>query len=200
MHTTSVTLLHHLQSEGGGGQWSRFIAVYQPFMSAWLRRRGIRECDACDIEQEVFAVLLRELPRFRHNGAKGAFRCWLRRITENQLRKHRRKTRMQLAGDDIEALADRLANESDPLSRQWDQEHDDHLLKSLVHLVRADFNESTIRSFELMVFEERSPSDVAATLGLSKAAVIAGKARVLRRLREEARRIFEPEVPVSNGM
>ncbi|MEM0926103.1 MAG: sigma-70 family RNA polymerase sigma factor [Planctomycetota bacterium] len=198
MQTTSVTLIGQFRSsqmDPGQSQekWSRFLTVYQPFISGWLRRRGIQECDASDIEQDVLTVLLRELPRFRHNGTKGAFRCWLRRVIENQLRRHRRTGRLEIVVDEVAVVADCLANANDPLSIEWEREHDEHLLQSLLRLIRPDFTEATLRSFELLVFDERRPADVADRLGTTKAAVIAAKARVLSRLRSEARRLFEPK-------
>lgn len=187
--TTSVTLLSSMQSEDRSGSWSRFVLTYRPFIHGWLRRQGIHPCDAIDIEQDVMSVLLSELPRFQHNGSQGAFRCWLRRITHNQLRRHRRRGNRESRLADLDVLADRLANDDDPLSKQWDRQHDRFLLESLWQTIRPDFTRKTLRSFEMQVFEERSPAETAAHLGMTKAAVIAAKARVLCRLREEARRL-----------
>lgn len=184
--TTSTALLDRLQIDRQAVDWEHFIRTYQPFIYRWLRRRGLNGWDADDIAQDVLAVTIREIKAFRHNGSKGAFRCWLRRIVENRLRKHQRSTRRYLAQGDLIDLND----PSDELERRWDREYDAYLVNTLLNSVRSDFTGRTIRCFELTAIESVPPSDVAGRLGISKAAVIAAKARVLCRLREETRRLF----------
>jgi hypothetical protein len=43
--------------------------------------------------QEVLGVLVQELPYFRHDLSRGAFRRWLRTITVNRLSEFWRKQR-----------------------------------------------------------------------------------------------------------
>jgi RNA polymerase sigma-70 factor (ECF subfamily) len=65
-------------------------------------------------------------------------------------------------------------------------EHDKHLCASLLTAVRPDFNQATWDAFEQSTLDQRPAADVAHELGLTVNAVIKAKARVLRRLRQEA--------------
>lgn len=189
--TTSVFLLGRLQASSETRSWNQFCSIYQPFIRSWLGRLGLSEGDAADIEQEVMCVVIREMPCFRHNGSPGAFRCWLRRVTVNQLRSYRRSIRrQQRLGTDPHWLADSLADPDNELTRRFDHEHDDHLVRSLLATVRGDFSATTLAAFHRTTLDGVSAAEVAVELGLSKAAVIAAKSRVLCRLREEALNLF----------
>lgn len=197
MSATSIEFLRRLQTnshsgmESPSGPWNRFYDVYGPFISNWLVQQGVRRADAEDIQQEVVCILLRELPHFCHNGSVGAFRCWLRRITQNQLRRHRRTHgRERDAAADLVWLAKAMADANDACRRHWDREHDRFVIEQLLFRIRGDFHQSTLAAFERTALEGHSPHDVAQDLNLTAAAVIAGKSRVLCRLREEAASVY----------
>jgi RNA polymerase sigma-70 factor (ECF subfamily) len=77
------------------------------------------------------------------------------------------------------------------MSRLWDQEHDRHVLRSLLERIRPEFEPQTWEIFRIVVFEGRSPRDVRRDFGCSANAVHIAKARVLKRLRLEARGLIE---------
>ena len=183
--TTSIELLHRIKSGSDEPAWQQFLNVYGPFMESWLRFQGV-DADLCrDIQQEVVLILLRDLEKFEHNGHRGAFRCWLRRITANQLRNFRRKFRDRNLVH-LNGMADLLEDNQSELAVQWDREHNRMLVVSLLRQAAVDFNPQTVKAFELQVLNEQAPGEVADTLQMSRAAVITAKARVLRRLRERA--------------
>ena len=114
-------------------------------------------------------------------------RRWLRTVTHHRVLAFRQKRRERAAGDDGGPLA-QLADPNSELSRLWDQEHDQHVLRRLLELLEFDppFEGATIRAFRLVFFEERKPAEVAATLGLTPNAVLLAKSRVLKWLRQES--------------
>ncbi|MCS7468705.1 sigma-70 family RNA polymerase sigma factor [Stieleria sp. ICT_E10.1] len=187
--TTSVSMVHRLQAGNQTRSWHQFFEFYEPFIQRWLTHQRLPESDAEDIRQEVMCTVLHEISNFRHNGSVGAFRCWLRMITVNQLRRYRRRRRDQ-SGVDLEWLAASLASSDHEIHRQFDIEHDRYLLTRLLEFVVTDFSSSTIDAFRMTALEGRSPADVADRLGITKAAVIAGRSRVLCRLRESAATLF----------
>lgn len=187
--TTSVHFINRLREGNETHSWNRFCEIYDPFILGWLLRQGVRDCDAADIRQEVMCTVLCELPKFRHNGSVGAFRCWLRLVTVNELRRFRRRHRRELEID-LDWLATSLASMDHEINRQFDAEHDQHLLSKLLDSVQTDFQDSTIRAFRMTAFESLQPAEAAERLGMTKAAVIAGKSRVLCRLREAATQLF----------
>jgi RNA polymerase sigma-70 factor (ECF subfamily) len=62
-----------------------------------------------------------------------------------------------------------------------------HLLQRAKKLIRREFSDTTWRAFEAQV-NGRNTDDVAAELGMSRAAAYVAKCRVLARLRQEASR------------
>jgi DNA-directed RNA polymerase specialized sigma24 family protein len=86
------------------------------------------------------------------------------------------------------AFDEALAQLEDPQSRLsalWDEEHDRHVLRRLLELIRPDFEPATWQAFQGLVVDGRPSADVAAELNLSVNAVRIAKSRVLRRLRLE---------------
>src|SRR5437588_352435 len=93
MAETSVSLLERLRVHPDAASWKRLVDLYTPLIRRWLDRDGLQPSDNDDLVQEVLTTLVGELPHFRHNGQRGAFRRWLRVTTVNRLRDFWRKRR-----------------------------------------------------------------------------------------------------------
>jgi RNA polymerase sigma-70 factor (ECF subfamily) len=189
MGETSATLLERLHDRSDSAAWRRLVDVYAPLINSWLRRQGISPEDADDLTQDVLAVVVREVPRFRHNGRIGAFRTWLRTITVNCLRKSLRSphARVRATGTpDIAATLDQLQDPASELSVRWDRDHDQHVLARLLELIEPEFRPATWKAFRRHVLDEAPAESVAAELGLTVNAVSIAKSRVLSRLRRAA--------------
>jgi RNA polymerase sigma-70 factor (ECF subfamily) len=180
---TSLSLLDRL---GAGDQdaWRRMLLLYTPLLHGWLRPAGLQLTEIEDLIQNALTIVLRKLPDYRHNGHRGAFRTWLRRIIDNVLRESLRSRPWRSAGS-----AGLLAHLEDPasaLNRHWDAEHDRHVLCGLLDQVRAEFSASTWEAFRRTTLEEQPVAQVAADLSLSANAVHIARSRFLARLRREA--------------
>jgi RNA polymerase sigma-70 factor (ECF subfamily) len=194
MAETSVSLLERLRDRPDDASWKRLVDLYTPLIHGWLHRQLVPPADADDLAQEVLAVLVRELPRFEHSGRPGAFRSWLRTITVHRLRDFWRSRgyRPEATGDS--AFLDRLNQLEDPgsgLSRLWDEEHDRHVVRRLMELIRPDFQPATWQAFEGVMLKGEAPAAVAARLGVSVNAVLLAKSRVLARLRREGQGLID---------
>jgi RNA polymerase sigma-70 factor (ECF subfamily) len=188
MNTTSVSLLERLKAaRPDASDWHRLQEIYLPLVSRWISRVPGIGSDADDVAQEVLVVLVRELPRFERK-REGSFRSWLRKVTVNKLRSHRRKRgRRPLVGlDPAEGFLDRLGDPVGDLAREWDADHDRHLFHKLLAIVQPDFNATTWEAFRRFALDGVPAAEVAQELKLSVNAVIQAKARVLKRLRDEA--------------
>lgn len=181
---TSQSLLQRARDRGDAASWRRLTDLYTPLVRRWVRRAGVGETDLDDVVQEVLTALVRDLPRFEHNRRAGAFRAWLRTITVHRVRTHWQARPPAIAGSP-EALAE-LEDPESPLSRAWDEEHDRHVLGSLLESIRLEFQPATWRAFERQVRDGVSPAEVAGEVGLSVNAVLVAKSRVLKRLRQKA--------------
>jgi RNA polymerase sigma-70 factor, ECF subfamily len=187
---TSVSLLDRLKAaEPDDPQWRRLHDIYEPWILHWLARVPDLGDEARDITQEVLMVLVRELPKFSRQ-RDGSFRRWLSNILLNRVRTHwkqrKRRPRVGLGGESAEDFAAQLADPTSALSRQWDREHDQFVLQRLMATVEHDFNKTTWEAFRRCALAGESPTIVAAHLGVTVNAVLTGKSRILRRLREEA--------------
>jgi RNA polymerase sigma factor (sigma-70 family) len=187
MADTPISLLERLRIQPDSSSWQRFLDLYTPLIRDWLRRYALQPCEMDDLVQEVLAVLVRELPQFRHDLRRGAFRRWLRGILVNRLRVYWRDHRIRLitgtAG--AEEVLGQLEDPESSLSRIWDEEHDRYIAHRLLGLIAPEFEPVTWQAFKLLVLEGRGTAEVAAQLSISANAARIAKSRVLSRFRQE---------------
>jgi RNA polymerase sigma-70 factor (ECF subfamily) len=188
MNTTSLGLLDRLKrAHADAADWRRLQEVYLPLIRHWLA--GVPGlCDEADgLSQEVLVVVLRELPAFERR-RHGSFRAWLRQVTVNRVRAHwhrLRKLPRAGGGGDAEPLLARLEDGNSDLARQWDRDHDRHVLQKLLAVVQPDFDPKTWQAFTSFALDGL-PAAVGRELALSEGAVVQAKSRVLKRFRQEA--------------
>jgi RNA polymerase sigma-70 factor (ECF subfamily) len=192
MELTSLSLLDRLQHKPLEADWTRLVALYQPFIVRFIRFDARVAHDAEDICQEVLRKVVEHLPRF-HRVRDGSFRAWLRTITVNEVNHYwrQRYRGKSLGGEAAGRVLEALADPGNHLSRQWDHEHGNHVLLRLQELIEPEFSPETWQAFRMRVFEERSTDDVARSLGMSRNAVDIAKSRVLARLRKESAGFIE---------
>jgi RNA polymerase sigma-70 factor (ECF subfamily) len=194
MSETPASLLERLRTRPDERSWKRLVDLYTPLIHGWLRRYGVKPADADDLTQEVLTVVVRELPQFEHDQRRGAFRCWLRAITIHRLRGFWRASRYRPAATGDSAVEEQLRQLEDPnsdLSRRWDEEHDQFVLRRLLELIEPDFAPNWWQAFRRVALKGEAAAAVAADLGMTVNAVLLAKSRVLRRLREEARGLVD---------
>jgi RNA polymerase sigma-70 factor (ECF subfamily) len=187
-NSTSVSLLDRLKAaRPDASDWNLLQGIYLPLISRWLGRVPGLGAEADDLAQEVFIVVIRELPRFER-GREGSFRAWLRQVTVNRVRTHRRKGRKRpVTGiDPADGFLDSLADPNGDLAREWDADHDRHVFQKLLAIVQPDFSATTWDAFRRFAVDGVPAARVAEEMKLSVNAVIQAKSRILKRLREEA--------------
>jgi RNA polymerase sigma-70 factor (ECF subfamily) len=185
MPETPVSLLERLRVCPDEPSWQRLTGLYTPWIRDWLRRQGVHPVDADDLVQEVMVVLVKELPNFHHDLRRGAFRRWLRSVTLNRLRVFWRERNRQPSPPALDSLLTELEDPESGLSRAWDREHNEHVVRRLLELLEPEFEPSTWRAFRRVVLDGKATADAAAELGLSAVAVRIAKSRVLSRFRRE---------------
>jgi RNA polymerase sigma-70 factor (ECF subfamily) len=189
MNTTSLSLLDRLkEARPDSIDWLTLQDIYVPLIRGWLARMADLGEEVEDVSQEVLVILCRELPGFDRQ-RNGSFRAWLRQITLNRVwasQKRRRKTPIAEGGSAADQLLAQLADPNSDLARQWDQEHDRHVVHKLLALVKDDFEPNTWRAFTRFALEGQPAARVAEELGMKESAVMQAKSRILKRLREEA--------------
>lgn len=182
MSITPASLLQRLRSPSSSEAWIQFVELYSPLLFYWARQAKLQEADAADMVQDVFAILVRELPNFEYDPVRG-FRRWLRTVTVNKWRETMRRKQVDRARSpgelaiEIEAPAD-----ADPF---WEREHRQIVTRRLLEVMKTDFEPTTWRACWETTVEGRSAVDVGQELNLTAGAVRAAKFRVMSRLRAE---------------
>jgi RNA polymerase sigma-70 factor (ECF subfamily) len=179
MLTTRHSLLERLGAPGDEAAWNRFVELYAPLMLQWAQRQGLQPTDADDLVQDVMTLLVQKFVRFKYDSA-GKFRAWLRTVFLN---KHRERCRKRVARTVVEP--DMLDEIPAPIEEADDAEDRRLLVQRGLALIRQDFSPSVWGAFWQYAVCGRSPTDVAAELGLSPGTVYASKSRVLSRLKLE---------------
>jgi len=143
--------------------------------------------EPADLAQEVLIVVFREIARFDRQ-REGSFRAWLRQMTVNKMRNYRRRRhrRPAVGLDPADGFLERLSDPNDDLAREWDRDHDEHVVGKLLAVVQPDFTPTTWEAFRRFGVDGAAAGRVAEELGLTENAVMLAKSRVLKRLREEA--------------
>jgi RNA polymerase sigma-70 factor (ECF subfamily) len=180
MSSTPVSLLERLRQPHDAVAWSRFVRLYTPLLHEWACRTGLQEADAADLLQDVFTVLVRELPAFQYR-AGGSFRGWLRTILLNRWRELRRRRQPTLVTSERLAAVPDVDDPPPP----DEVEEQRHLLRGALVQLRPEFEAATWEAFRETMLHGRSAAEVAAQLGLTPNAVYIARSRVLKRLRQE---------------
>lgn len=189
MNETSLSLLDRIRETSDSESWSRLVALYRPLLQRWLHRYEVQDSDADDIVQDVLAAVLNELPKFQHNRRTGAFRSWLRTILVNRVKRFWRSRRNQPVAtgtSSIDEKLNQLQDEASELSQIWNREHDDHVLKRLMRVIRPQFATQTWQAFYRQVIDGQRADAVALDLEMSLSSAYMAKSRVLHALRRES--------------
>jgi RNA polymerase sigma-70 factor, ECF subfamily len=184
-NSTSLGLLERVKAKDAAA-WEQMVNLYTPLVDHWSLKAGLQEADAADVRQEVFLAVARKVEDFHRHQAGDTFRGWLRRIAQNKVRDHWRKTRGNPMTGSAEAQEqlEQMAAPADG-SEESVAEETKILYRRALELMRQDFEERRWQAFWRVVMDGREPRDVAAELQMTTNAVYLAKARVLARLREE---------------
>ena len=188
MTETYLSLLRRIQRSDESESWNELARLYSPLIRQWLRRYQVQESDSDDLLQEVLVALAEQLGQFDHTGRKGSFRCWLRKILLNRLRRFwqsRDRLAQEQAGSSLRLLED-LDDPASDASQLWNRQHDQFVLKQLLDAAEAHFESKTWQAFYRVTLDGESTAVVASELNISVNAVCLAKSRVIRRLRQES--------------
>ncbi len=181
---TSTLLLQGLHDEANHEVWAQFDRRYRPILMAFARRLGLSEADAADVAQETMARFLEEYRAGKYDRQRGRLRSWIISLARTRVAQvyRRRDRNREVAG--ISAAAD--LDDDQRLTQIWEDERRRVLLREAMQQLReaTKTNDKTIRAFELLVFNQLTPADVARQLQITPQDVYRAKNRVAQRLQE----------------
>ena len=171
--------------------WTRFHTLYQPFIEAVLRKKGLRYEDCDELFQHVFAELMsHKFATFEHKGHPGGFRSWLRLFIAHRCIDHWRK-QQRSPQQSADGILEKLQDDQSELSLLWDREHDAFIIRRALQTIQAE-NPEHQRLIGLLFFEDRTIAEVADIFGKSINAIRIVKSRALMRLRQIIEGMVEP--------
>jgi RNA polymerase sigma-70 factor (ECF subfamily) len=177
---TSVTLLERLRRHEADA-WERFVRLYTPLLFHWARQGGLQDREAEELVEDVFAALLRDLPRF-HQDPGQRFHVWLWTLFQGLLR-----GRLQTVAPHSRSNHPTVVDSP----RQLEPADRAVLLRQALRLLENDLEPLTWRAAWEMLVEGRSAHVVGQSLGWPAQAVQAARLRVLGRLRRELRELLD---------
>lgn len=202
---TSSALLRALAGLENDAAWTTFLDRYAPLIRAQCRKAGLQACDAEEACSRVLFKLVRTMPKFSYDPAKG-FRGYLRTVVRSVLARYYRELARPGAvgagrvhgnnsGDDEdedgEDLADWVGFPA-PLEELGEALEEDltarlRLAERVIERVRSQVEPETWRVYRLTALEDREAKEAALELGKTVGAVYMAKHRVAKLLIEQGR-------------
>lgn len=181
---TSLTLIGSAKLSDPDA-WRRLVQLYSPAIFRWAKRADLKDEDAADIVQDVWASVSENLSRFHRDQNTGTFRGWLWTITRNKVRDLAR--RRGDSADGSGGTAAQIAMANIPEIEPPDETHhgSPSLVERALELIRPDFEVHTWQAFWRTTVQGHAARDVAADLGMQANAVHQARFRILKRLRQE---------------
>ena len=93
MTETRTSLLRRVRNPSDAASWAEFVALYEPLLLSYVRKRGLNDHDVRDVVQIIFITLLRKLPSFELDKSRGRFRTWLWKVSHNAVVDHARSNK-----------------------------------------------------------------------------------------------------------
>ena len=152
-------------------------------MYRYARSRGATDTDAEDIVQEVEMSFFKALPGFEYDTRKGRFRAYLRSAVIHAMGRLGRKDAVRVAPLDPHAFDFESARQEAQADAQWTLEWRQHRFRWALGSVAGEFEDVTLRAFELNALGGVSVEETAKQLGLNKTSVYQAKSRILKRVR-----------------
>jgi len=138
MLSTSLTLLQRVRRREDHAAWERFVLLYTPLLYRWTRLTGLSEQDAGDLIQDVFVILMTELPQFEYDSQRANFRGWLKTITVRKCREWQRRKVVGTPRGGSEDGLDQIPD--DPVADTfWEREYRECLVQRSLQLMQSQF-------------------------------------------------------------
>lgn len=169
--------------------WSRLVELYSPLIRGWCRCAGLQAETIDDVLQEILLSVSNSIVRYRPLLNRGSFRRWLRRITENKIKDHFRRSQQQpfaLGGSEAVVWQQQIPADCSANDSEWNS-HSDARADAMAALdaIRDQFSEQTWRAFFLVTFRDYTSAEAATELDMTGNAVRLALGRVRRRLHEK---------------
>jgi RNA polymerase sigma factor (sigma-70 family) len=195
---TRRTLLSRLRNLDDQESWRTFFDRYWELLYNVARQSGLADPEAQDVVQETVIAVVKAMPEFRYDPARGSFKQWLlrivrRRIVDQLRRAYRQPPKAELSPEALDEAEAHASAISDPAAEQinaaWELEWERCVLAEAMVRVKRTANAKHFQIFDYCVLKEWPVTKVAATLGVSAAQVYLAKHRISQLIKQTARTV-----------
>ncbi len=180
--STPPSLLERVRRKEDREGWSRFVDLYTPILLFWVEKLNIPASDRPDVVQEVFAVLIRNLPDFRYDSSQ-RFRGYLFTICRSRTSDFHRRKQARISTVQNEPVE--IAADADELEQLITEDYAVRVLRRATAINASDFAPAAAEAFRRKVFGGENAADTAAALGITVGSVYQAKFLIIKRMREE---------------
>ena len=195
--TTRSSVIRAVADTENEAAWQRLFDLYAGFIFSIARSKGLREEDADDVVQVVFADLARNLPTFQYDRAKGKFRSYLTGLVHwrvmDKLKAGKRDADLKASFWE-EAKA--AVTEDDGFSeREWQAA----ALEEALRRIKPDVRPEHYAAFIASAVEGQDTETVMKLYGLTRDNLYQIRTRLTAKLREVCEKVLEemdaPDAP-----
>ncbi len=198
--TTRSSVLRVVANTENEAAWQRLFDLYAGFVFSIARSKGLKEEDADDIVQIVFADLARKLPTFKYDREKGRFRSYLTGLVNWRVMDRLRygKREAELKANFLEEVQAAGADDDDGFSeREWQAAAMEEALRRIKPEVRPEHYAAFVAS----TVEGQDTETVMRLYGLSRDNLYHIRKRLTEKLRETTMAVLaEMDVPDAPGL
>jgi RNA polymerase sigma-70 factor (ECF subfamily) len=186
MSETSSSLIRRVRDAADAASWREFVALYEPLLRSYVRSRGLGEHDAHDLVQEILSRLVRGLPGFTLDHARGRFRTYLYQVAMNALKDWWAQNGRRDAAEEAWRKEHKEGGTGAPDGEsEWLTSYHRRVLQFALERVRAGTRPRAWACFEEHLLRGRPGAAVAAELGCTANDVFVNASRVLTKVRAQ---------------
>ena len=187
--TTRSSVIRAVADTENEAAWQRLFDLYAGFVFSIARSKGLKEEDADDVVQIVFADLARNLPTFLYDRAKGKFRSYLTGLVHWRVKD---KLKAGMRDSELKAAfweeAKAAATDDDGFSeREWQQA----ALEEALRRIKPDVRPEHYAAFVASAVEGQDTETVMRLYNLSRDNLYQIRTRLTAKLRETVAKVLE---------
>ena len=168
--------------------WRRLFDLYAGFVFSIARSKGLKEEDADDIVQVVFADLARMMPTFKYDRATGKFRSYLIGLVHWRI-----KDKLRLALREKEFMADYMdeVENMSPADKEFaEREWQAAALEEALRRIKSEVRPEHYAAFYASAVEGRDTETVMRIYNLSRDNLYQIRKRLTSQLRETTSKVL----------
>jgi RNA polymerase sigma factor (sigma-70 family) len=199
---TRESLLSRLKNSGDHESWKTFFDTYSRLLYNTAVKAGLTPVEAQDAVQETVISVMKTMPKFEYDPAKGSFKSWLMQLTSwrinDQFRKRRHEANRVHRCDSSPTATDTIGGLADPATQQleaiWEEEWESNLWEAAVQRVKNLVHPKQYQIFDLYVIQENSVWQVSRALKINPGQVYLAKHRVGSLIKKEIERLRQKPI------